>query len=355
MEGTLAALPVELMTAPRRDAVLPSVLAMRTRRSRLLTRLRRRAPALRVLGSVLGVVLLLRAADLAGAGHDAAHADLRWLAAGLGVSLLGFAVGVAQWGVLLRHRSGSPGWASIASWQAQSVFACHVVPSPVAGDAVRAVNAGRQSGAGLGVASILGSRLASGLGMAAWGMCGALVLVPVFGGVVVLAAGLYLAAMLAAWSLVLTGRSTDAPAWARRGRMQRLAPPIRSLRQGFAVITGNRRGIATSVTAGVVGWALHLVALTSLAHAVGANVPLALFAVATPLSLVATWVPVSINGMGLREGVMASVLVHAGVAPGHAGAASLLVDVQMLPVAVGGALIWLLSTRRPVRRVAASG
>jgi len=105
----------------------------------------------------------------------------------------------------------------------------------------------------------------------------------------------------------------------------------------------------------VVGWALHLLALWSLAHAVGAGVPLSLFAVATPLSLAATWVPLSINGMGLREGVMAGLLVHAGIAPAHAGAASLLGDVQMLPVACAGALVWLLSTRRSRGRAAAAG
>ena len=329
---------------------------MRARVTVLSTLVRRHGRTLRLLGTVAGVVLLLHATDLAGAVRDAGHADLRWVLLGLAVSLLGFAVGVLQWGVLLRHRSGSPGWGSIAAWQAQSVFATHVLPSPVAGDAVRAVNAGRCAGGGVGVASILGSRLASGLGMALWGMAGALLVAPQLGGVVVVAAAAYLAAMLAAWLLVLTGRSTSPRSGgSRRGGVRgAVAGAVASLRSGFAVVASNRRGVGWSVAAGVVGWALHLGALASLSHAVGADVPLTLFAVATPLSLAATWVPVSINGMGLREGVMAGLLVHAGIAPAHAGAASLLGDVQMLPVACAGALVWLVSSRRG-RAAAAAG
>jgi len=362
MWATLGGLPVVCMTVARdrrprgrrlrRGTVIPSTV-MRAPRVLLPIALRRQARTLRILGTVAGFVLLLRVTDLAGAWGDARHADLRWVAAGLAVSLLGFAVGAVQWGVLLRHRSGSPGWASIAAWQAQSVFATHVLPTPVAGDAVRAVNAGRATGAGVGVASILGSRLASGLGIAAWGMLGALVMLPRFGPILLLGAALYLGAMLAAWALVLSGRSIPLPAWARRGGVRgTVGRAIASLRDGFGVIASHRRGIAMSVGAGMLGWALHLLAFVALARAVGADVPIGLFAVAAPLSLVATWVPVSVNGMGLREGVLAGVLVHAGITPAHAGAASLLVDAQMLPVACAGALVWLVSSRRAVRPAA---
>jgi len=161
--------------------------------------------------------------------------------------------------------------------------------------------------------------------------------------------------MAAAWGLVLTSRSTQAPRWTQGGRVRLLfAEPIRSLRAGMSVIRLHRAGVATSIACGGVGWALHLLAFAALAHAVGANIPVALFAVATPLSLVTTWAPISVNGIGLREGVMAGVLVHAGVTPSHAGAASLLVDVQMLPVACAGALLWVLSSRRRRGGVAAA-
>ena len=82
------------------------------------------------------------------------------LAAGLGLTGLSFVAGVVQWGVLLRGAQSMVRWRSVASWQAQSVFAGHVLPTAAAGDAVRAVNACRAAGNGTAIGSILGSRLA---------------------------------------------------------------------------------------------------------------------------------------------------------------------------------------------------
>jgi uncharacterized iron-regulated membrane protein len=87
-------------------------------------------------------------------------------------------------------------------------------------------------------------------------------------------------------------------------------------------------------------------------RAVGADVSWTLFAVAIPVTLLATLTPFSLNGLGLREGVLVGLLAHAGVSSGHAGALSILIDLQMLPFALLGAVFWM--RRRRGRAAAAA-
>jgi glycosyltransferase 2 family protein len=307
-----------------------------------------RSRALRIAGSALGILLLLRTADLRGAAHDARVASPAWLAAGLALTALSFVAGVVQWGVLLRGAQSMVRWRSVASWQAQSVFACHVLPTAAAGDAVRAVNACRAAGNGTGIGSILGSRLAGSLGMAVWGLAGAITLRGTFGVPVLAAAAVYAACIGVAWILVLTTArpSIRAEPHRRDGLAARGARIVASLRDGCHAIRHRTGPIVVCVLVALAGWGVQLLALDAFAHALGAGVPPTLFAVALPISLVATWSPASVNGIGLREGVMAGILVHAGVSPDHAGAVSLVVDLQMLPFAVGGAIAWVATRRR---------
>jgi uncharacterized iron-regulated membrane protein len=77
-----------------------------------------------------------------------------------------------------------------------------------------------------------------------------------------------------------------------------------------------------------------------------------MFAVAIPVTLLATLAPFSMNGLGLREGVLVGLLAHAGVSSANAGALAVLIDLQMVPFALFGAVLWM--RRRKVVRAAAA-
>ncbi|HET9050631.1 MAG TPA: lysylphosphatidylglycerol synthase transmembrane domain-containing protein, partial [Candidatus Dormibacteraeota bacterium] len=225
-----------------------------------------------------------------------------------------------------------------------SVFFGHVVPSPAAGDAVRVVNATRVAGGGPGLASLLGSRMASALGMALWGLAGAIVLRGVFGLSVLAAGAAYALLILLAWLLALTASRVVHRMCAHRCRFRRQAGTlVRPLTDAFRSLGRDRAAIGTCIAFGVLGYSAQLVALVAYAHAVSVDVPITLFAVAMPISMLATLSPFSINGMGLREGVMAALLAHAGVDASHAGSLSLLLDLQMVPVALAGGVLWMSS------------
>ena len=59
------------------------------------------------------------------------------------------------------------------------------------------------------------------------------------------------------------------------------------------------------------------------------------------MTLLATLIPFSLNGVGVREGVLAGLLAHSGVSGGHIGAMTILVDLQMVPFALAGAVFWM--------------
>lgn len=306
-----------------------------------------RSPLVRIACTLAGIALLVRCVDLRGAAAGVTGAHPGWLAASLVCTAGAFVTATLEWGVWLRAASRRVTWGRVTSWQAQSVFLSAVLPTGAGGDALRAVEAVRATGCGRGLASLVGSRLSGCTGMAVWGLGGALVLRGGGVGMVALAASAVWAGVLAlAWSLALGA----APAVRRLGRdrrapVRRLAGLAHPLTEAMAWYRGRSGVVLVSLAAGVGGWGLYLLSLDGLGRAVGIDVPLATYALLVPVALLATLVPVTVNGMGVREGVMVGLLMRYGVDAHHAAVLALLTDLQGLPVALAGAALWFL--RRP--------
>jgi uncharacterized protein (TIRG00374 family) len=301
-----------------------------------------RSPAVRLLGTCAAVALLLHGVDGRGALRSMGAADVSWLAAAVALTVLAYLLAVAEWGVLLRAANPRVAWTRIASWQAQSVFLGSVVPGGAGGDALRMVHAVRVAGRGRGIASLLCSRMAGSCGMAAWGLLGALLLRAQFGAVTVVAALALVLVICCGWAMAwccgpllrhLHGRTA--------GLVRRAATLAMPLTDALHWFRGRPQALGWSVIAGVLGWTVNLLSLVALARAVGVLQGPEFFALVVPLSLLTTLVPFAINGIGLREGVLLGLLVHAGADPHRAGALALLVDLQALPVALAGAALWL--------------
>jgi len=318
--------------------------------ARLLTSL-----PVRLACTAIAVALLLHGVDAGAAMRSLGGVDFGWLLLAMLLTAGGYALSVVEWGVLLRAASPHARWLRICSWQVQSVFMGSVVPGGAGGDALRAVHAAGVAGAARGVASLICSRMAGSCGMATWALLSALLLHALFGWITVAAAGVLVLLIAAGWLCAFTA----APLVARCSRH-----PLRLLRRGASLampltdalhrFREHRDAVAMSVVAGVAGWSVNLLSLAALAHSVGVDVGPQLFAVVMPLSLLTTLVPFAVSGIGLREGVLVGLLVHAGVAPQKAGALAVLVDLQPLPVALCGAWLWLTERSAAATRRAAT-
>ncbi len=83
-----------------------------------------------------------------------------------------------------------------------------------------------------------------------------------------------------------------------------------------------------------------------LGAAMGIHVPLAAWFVAFTLSKLASLTPISVGGIGVREGVMASLLAPFGVPAGLSVAASLVWQSIMLSLGIVGGILSLWISRR---------
>jgi uncharacterized protein (TIRG00374 family) len=303
-------------------------------------------------GTVAGIAILLHSIDVQKAAHGLAEANVGWASLGLVLTGLALMSSVLEWGVLLRGTGHSLSWRSLSSWYLQGLFVGQVLPAGVGGDALRAVEVGRLTGHGHALASLAGSRMAGTLGMAFWGVAGAVLLRAWLGPAGVAGACVFAVAMVVAWVLALGAdrvvrrlRGHECP-W--RKRVFHVLHPFTG---AFRAYRRAPRVLVQSMIVGAAGWGVNLCALAFFARALGIHADWSMFAVAIPVTLLATLAPFSMNGLGLREGVLVGLLAHAGVNSAHAGALAMLVDLQMVPFALFGAVLWM--RRRKVARAGA--
>src|SRR5580698_10392605 len=316
------------------------------------------SPWMRVSGTVVGLVILARTINLPQAVASLAHADPLCIAAALGLTMLAVAASAVAWGVLLRTANAPSGaapgsllsWRRLSSSYLQSLFFTQMLPAGVGGDAMRTVEMGRQIGHGRVLASLAGSRLAGMLGMTCWGIAAAILLRALLGtGVVIVIAALAIAVVLI-WLVAL---SADRIVPLRLlGRLSgAMSRGVRSFSDAFGGYRKHPHAVAQSLLVGAAGWGFNLLALSLAARAIGVDLSWTVLAVCVPITLLVALAPFSINGLGLREGVLVALLSRSGVSAAHAGEIALLIDLQMVPFAILGAVLWT-RHRRSVKAAA---
>ncbi len=305
------------------------------------------SPWTRVSGTVVGLAILFHTIDIPKAVVSLSHADPLWIAAALGLTMLAVAASVVEWGVLLRTTSSPAGagvgsllsWRRLSSSYLQSIFFAQMLPAGVGGDAMRTVEMGRQIGHGNVLASLAGSRLAGMLGMTCWGIAAAIILRALLGtGTVIVIAGLAVGVVVIWMCALSADRLVPHRLLARlSGAMSR---GVRSFSDAFAGYRKHPHAVAQSLLVGAAGWGFNLLAVSVAARAIGVDLSWTVLAVCIPITLLVALVPFSINGLGIREGVLVALLSKTGISASHAVAISLLIDLQMIPFAVLGAVLW---------------
>lgn len=296
--------------------------------------LRRSRSAGRLLISLAGIAVVVHSVDLAALGHLLSTAAPRLLIPAIALGALAQASAFPQWVVLLRDGS-SLGWKNLASVFLRATFIGQALPTGVGGDAVRTVEVGRTLGYGTALGSVVASHLMGLLAMGCWAVAGSLFVSGLPEGTTRILAASFLVLVTL---LALAALNSD-----------RLLPRFRSGHRATRVLreTGRclgsyrreRRRLASAFAVCLAGWALSLVSMVLFARSVGADAGWQVFALAVPLSLAATLLPITINGFGIREGIFVGVLAHSGVGAVAATALAVFADLQILPVAlVGGAV-----------------
>lgn len=317
---------------------------------------------LRVAGTLGGVFFLVHNVDMGKAAGSLMGADWRWASLALVLTAIACLSSVFEWGVLLRSSAGLGvrnahftaeqaqhhhlfRWRRLSSSYLQSLFFSQLLPAGVGGDAMRTVEMGKVVGHGKILASLAGSRMAGTLGMACWGLAAAVILRGWIGVGSLVGACVFVALMMFAWVAALAAdRILGRGFFASSTRA--FVRTLHSFGQTFSGYRRHPHVVAQCIAIGAAGWGINILALDLFAKSIGVDISWTVFAVAIPVTLVATLTPFSVNGLGIREGVLVGMLAHAGVSTGHAAAMSVLVDLQMLPFGILGAMLWMRHRRR---------
>jgi uncharacterized membrane protein YbhN (UPF0104 family) len=263
--------------------------------------------------------------------------DWRWWAAGLVVGLLVQVVGAIRWAALARP-IGFPYSLGLFVWRFfEGMFFSLCLPTTIGGDVVKAYRlADSTHGRLLAGCTVLADRL---MGLTALGvLAGAAAIgkeaslgTPLTCAV---GAGLLAAAIAVVW---LGVGSLD--------RLLSLFPEPHAARQFISRLLPYQ--LRPSLMVQALGWSLVVqaggsIAVALIARGIGVDLPLSIWFAVVPLIALAMVLPISISGVGVREGGLAMLLAPSGVSSEQAVAIGLLWFLTtILSGLVGGALFML--------------
>lgn len=287
-----------------------------------------------VSASILALILSrIPTEDLLGRVKAGAHA---YLAAALLIVLLIMVLIAARWRLLAR-------WLGLAVPIGLAVravflgfFGSQILPSTVGADLVRGYVLAQHTGAIRRVAaSVIADRL---VGLFALSLLFALFnpvapqLPAPYAGLVAPAALFAFGAALLAFLLACTGITPGVG-----------ARPLRRLRELAAVdgVKFDARRIAGALALGFAIHALAIVTASLVARAYGVEPSLGVWVSIIPLSMLASAVPVSIAGWGVREGAIILLAAPLGVPPAEALLVSLTLGVLNAVASLPGAFVLL--------------
>ncbi|HYC36877.1 MAG TPA: lysylphosphatidylglycerol synthase transmembrane domain-containing protein [Usitatibacter sp.] len=321
--------------APPADAgTLPTQGGLRSRLSLLL----------KAIITVALIVVIARNVDVKAVSERLLVADPRWAAVALAFFALQLVLGALRW----RRICDRLGLSLARGAAIRLVFIGHffsqALPTAVGGDVVRAWLTTRETGAvGRSVSSVLCDRaLAFGvlllIASAGQLLVGAELRHPALGPLRMVLWAVTLAAVLT----LLFGAELARPlARFRAGALiRRVLLDVRS-------VLGPPWSLAAII--GVMSLGVQLSILTGvyfLARSLSLPLDLVLCLVMIPPILVATLIPVSIGGWGVREGAMVLGLSMVGVSGEGALALSILYGLGNLVVSIPGGLLWLAARGR---------
>jgi uncharacterized membrane protein YbhN (UPF0104 family) len=307
--------------------------------TRVVDRVRRRgAFFLRVVVSIALLGAVVAYADFSEVMQVVRDGEWGWLGVAAGLMAVCVVVGALRWWLLLEGAGiDLPARRSIRPYALSFVLNL-ILPTAVAGDAVRTWVVGRQSGRLLGAtAATIVDKLTALTCLFVLGWAVYVVDREAVPEAVIVTFGWVTAGLVAAAGLAALAAAGVRPVLHRLP--ERAALMIRESWRMLRVWAASRTLVASVTILGFAYQVLVIGVLVLVAKTVGVELAFALAAVSTAVVLVATLIPVSVGGIGIREGGFVLLLGQAGVDAADATVLSLLSAATILvtSAAVAGA------------------
>lgn len=298
--------------------------------------------ALRIGITLLLFIFLFKSLSWSTLIQALAHVQFGKLLLGLVIGVMGIVISSYQWRSLLHAERIKYDLADLIDLYMVGIAFNHFLPTGMGGDAVKAVQVGRASGNGAGSTSaVVMSRLTGFIGML-------LLALPVL----VIWHGQFKQNIIL-WFLLLSflvlGMISGAIFMAAvlpklyKGKWSNHRIFASVMKTGNALQTAVRRPFAMSKATlfGVGFWLVACLNHYAYGIALGIQVPLYFYFIAIPFVALVTFLPISINGFGLREGAFVFIFSTAYVAPTSSLLLALFMDAQALLFGLVGICIYL--------------
>jgi uncharacterized protein (TIRG00374 family) len=292
---------------------------------------------------------VLARTGLAEVGSTLRRADPEWIGVALALVPLGFGCSVGRWQLLLAAAGHRLGFATLLRAFLIGIFFNNFLPSTIGGDALRARESWHAGvPAGTAVAVVLVDRF---LGLVALLLFAAAALA--HGGPLDVAAvrltvvAATVAGLAATWWLF--GRHSGLAERLEGGAARvprRLAELLRRAAGTVRLYRGRRGVLAAALALSAGLQAAVVLNAWALLHAIGTPLPLVDLLLVVPIAVVVTSLPLTVNGIGLRENLWAALLARYGFAPAAGVALAWLDSGLVLLQALVGAALFVSAGRR---------
>lgn len=273
---------------------------------------------LKALISAALIAYLIRSVDLREVWEVVSTADWAMLSFAFCMFYLGYAITAARWQTLLRALGNAPDyWFLVRSFMV-AVFFNNFLPSTIGGDAMRMYDSWRSgSSKSQAVAAVVMDRF---MGLTALLVFAVVALL--FGnyaslydsGVVVVVAVMACTAVLALVTVMFLPRSVAGWLQGMADRLpSRIAAVGNAVLQSLRAFRDRRPALVLALVLSFLLQANVVLYHWIVANALGLSVSLMAFFLIVPIAIVVMMVPISINGIGVREGLFVLLLSAHGV------------------------------------------
>lgn len=303
--------------------------------------------AVRFAFTVALFVLLFKSLSWSTLFATLAHIHRSILLIGLSIGSLGVVVSSYQWRYLLQSEKIRFDLADLINLYLVGTAFSHFLPTGMGGDAVKAFYVGRESGKNDGSASaVIMSRVTGFFGMV---LIAALVLVIQFRhfSMSVVIWFLLLSLLVGAMILGAILSVTLLPKLVRgKWAHNRVFLSITRIGKALSAAARKPRTLSIATLYGVVFWIIACLNYYTYATALGLHLPLYFYFVAIPLVSLIAFLPISINGFGVRESAFVYIFSTVHVLPATSLLLALLIDAQVLFFGAVGGCVYLTINRK---------
>jgi uncharacterized protein (TIRG00374 family) len=275
-----------------------------------------------------------------------------WLVIAICLNIVAIIVSAWRWQRLVAVLSDKLNFKEAVRLYWIGYFFSTLLPSNIGGDVVRLAMARRVGSVAAIFSSLVVERVTGFVVLICLSLVSLLLFPPILeylslqGSVLVIVAGVVFVPVIALL-LYRTLKTPGKKALSNSTLGQRIAGKVGKIGESLATYRRSAGVLWNTIALSFVFYAVLYAFQASLLMSVGANVSLWAVIISAPLVMLVSALPISINGIGVSEGVFVAAYAYMGVQPEAALAAAALRRLVITGVAPVGLLFWLRERRNP--------